>query len=542
MSSGFDRKGNTMSSKWKSFKSLRSINLIFFILLCSTIITVTSCGGGGGGNGSEANNSDTSNSDTGSNASNPWAPRFNELAETLQEGLENSTAYGVSVAVMENGAVTFAQAFGNKDQNSQIPLTPDTLMQIGSTTKQMTAVFLLQKVEADQVSISDTLETVLPFFEFELDGTWDDQITIHHLLSQQTGITDGVSWEGSMDTELADWTYDVFDEEYYLMNPPGIFWNYSNPNYALAGLVVEELDDRFWPDIMREDIFLPLGMDRTFSRKSEVEDDGDFAISYGRGVGTDGLPTPDKGPVEMAFMWDAAWSRPQGLIWTTPTQMMLWAEFLMHGDTNVLSDELRTEVTAKQIRTLPFEGSDYYGYGMFINEGFLTQDGSYYETPIWQHAGGTFSFTHNFYILPDYDFAISICASGYLVFEDFKNSLDTAITTLADLPPASPAPAYEFSPEKLDNHVGTYIISPPAPSANEMSQIFITRNGDSLYFDNPTLTQEGIDYTPELETVSSNIFMYYVDGEAYDLTFIPEEEGGVSKYIRNRYFVGTRLD
>lgn len=513
-----------MNFREKSFRVLRSFCLIFVLLLGLTSIIAT----GGGG-------------DSGDNGSNPPKPRFDELTAALQEDLENSNAYGVSAAVMENGVVTYAQAFGYKDQNRQVPLTPDTLMQIGSTTKQMTAVSLLQKVEAGQVSLDDTLEETLPLFEFEIDGEWDDRITIHHLLSHQSGITEMVPWEGlAADTELADWTYEVFDKDYYIMNPPGIFFNYSNPNFSLAGLIVESLDDRFWPDIMREDIFLPLGMERTFCRKSEVDDDGDFAVSYGYGLGPDSLLTQDQGPVEIEFVPDSAWVRPAGLVWTTPTQMMRWARFLMKGDAGVLSDELRAEITSKQVDQLDNILGYQYGYGMSVADGYLTRDGIYYKIRIWQHGGGTLSFTHSFYILPDYDFAISICASGRNA--DFRKSLNTAITTLVDLPAASPAPEYEFDPEKLDNHAGTYINVPPAPYTNDLYKTIVTRNDDSLYVYATMLTQEGIDYTPKLTTVSSDKFIFYVDGKAYDLTFIPEEEGGVSKYIRNRSYVGTRVE
>jgi CubicO group peptidase (beta-lactamase class C family) len=83
-------------------------------------------------------------------------------------------------------------ALGFKDIGRKVPLTPETLMQIGSTTKQMTATALLQKVEEEKVTLESTINDVLPDFEFKLDETWDDSITIHHLLSHQGGFYDWI--------------------------------------------------------------------------------------------------------------------------------------------------------------------------------------------------------------------------------------------------------------------------------------------------------------------------------------------------------------
>jgi CubicO group peptidase (beta-lactamase class C family) len=486
-----------------------------------------SSGGGDAGTDADTDTDGDTDTDTGCD------PRFDDLLAALEADLEDSTAYGVSMAVMEGGEVTCAQALGSKDPDGEVPLTAETLMQIGSTTKQMTAVALLRNVEAGQVALDDTLEEVLPLMEFTLDETWDDQVTLHHLISHQGGFYDYIPWDGPADdTELADWTYGAYADEFWLMAPPGAFWNYSNPNFVFAGLVSEELDDRAWSDIMVEDLFEPLGMDRTFLRKAEVEQDGDYALSYG--LGKDDLYTGIQGPVEMEMMPDPGWARPAGLVWTTPTQMTAWADFLMNGDPDVLGDELRAEVTAEQVDTLFFVGNMHYGYGVFVERGYLTLDGEWYELPVWQHGGNTLSFSNFFYALPEQDFAVAICASGYAV--DFSRSVDAAITTLVDLPEPSAPPEYTFDPAALDDHVGTYT------DPHNVGDMIVTREGDALFVEMPTLDAYGYDVTPELETVSSSIFMLYLDGYAYDLTFVPETEGEPSTWVRNRLFVTTRVD
>jgi CubicO group peptidase (beta-lactamase class C family) len=462
-----------------------------------------------------------------------WDPRFDAFAFALKADLESNDAFGVSAAVMEGGVVTFAAAFGSKDADGVEPLTPDTLMQIGSTSKQFTAVALLQKVEDGVFTVDDKLETLLPELEFSLDATWDDQISLHHLISHQGGLVDWTLGNPSSDdTALADFAYGGFAEEGYLMAPPGSFWNYANPNFSFAGLVTETFDTRAWPDIMAEDVFAPVGMPRTFARKAEVEEDGDYALSYG--LGLDDLTTGAMGPVSMDQVPDPAFDRPAGFIWTTPTQMMAWARFLMDGDPEVLSDELRAEITTAQVDTLYGAGSMFYGYGEFVETGYWALDGSWYATPVWEHGGNTLSFTNIFYIFPELDFAVSICSSGDGT--DFSGALDAAITTLVDLPEPSAPPEYVIDPDEFDRHVGAY------NDPYSVGGMTVTREGDTLLVEMPTLAFYGYEVTPELTPISSDMFYLYIDGYPYDIAFVPLVEGGPSQYVRNRSYVLTRVD
>ncbi|RLB53513.1 MAG: hypothetical protein DRI90_21085 [Deltaproteobacteria bacterium] len=286
-----------------------------------------------------------------------------------------------------------------------------------------------------------------------------------------------------------------------------------------------------WPDIMLEDLYQPLGMVRTFLRKTEVEDDGDYALSYGMGV--DDLTSGQQGPTAMDDVPDPAFSRPAGLAWTTPTQMMAWADFVMNGDTTVLSDGLRSEITAEHVDTLYPPGIMHYGYGMFVQQGYLTSDEIYYHVPVWQHAGNTLSFTNELYMLPEQDFAVVITSSGYGT--DFSHSLDVAITTLVDLPEPSPTPEVVVDPSTFHRHVGDY------HDSYNVGDVTVTQQGSVLNIEMPTLAQAGYQVSPVLMPISSDMFIVTIDGQQYDITFVPTEPNGDSAYIRNRVFVVTRV-
>ena len=210
-------------------------------------------------------------------------PRFDGVALILDQELNDQVfGTGVSIAVREHGVLTWAEGFGTADPEGDVPVTPDTLFQIGSTTKHMTSALVLQQVEAGALALEDTVATALPDVWLEDDPTWADAATLELLLSHQGGVLDYIDWSAtSADDHLATWHEGFFKNTHWANNPPGAFWNYSNPNFTVAGLAAEAHDPlgRFWPDMIVEDLFLPLGMEATVARIADVEEP--YALSTG---------------------------------------------------------------------------------------------------------------------------------------------------------------------------------------------------------------------------------------------------------------------
>ena len=477
----------------------------------------------------DAADDDSADDDDDAGDDDTWDPRFDALVDAVEADLAASDAPGVSVAVMEGGQITFARGFGSAHPDQPLPVETTTLFQIGSTTKMTAVTALLQKVEAGELELTDTLDEALPQLEFALDPTWTEDIQVHHLLSHQGGFADYIPWDGlADDADLAAHTYGYYADNLYLMNPPGEFWNYSNPNFSLAGLITEELDGRMWPDIVEQDVLWPLGMDRSFARKATVEADGDYAVGYGYYINGNSYST---GTVEMDAVEDPAWARPAGMVWSTPSQMVLFAQFLMFGDGAILDDTLRQEMVSEQVNTLYYEDQNHYGYGVFVERGYLTGNSDYYEVPVYNHGGNTLSFTSILTALPEQDFAISILSSGYGT--NFYGALDVAIETLAGVPDAVEPPDVVIDPERFKDHEGDYL------DMYNVGEVIITLEGDSLMIEMPTLEQYGYVVLPELIPMSSDIFYVIIDGDYFDLTFIGEP-GEASRYMRNRSYVATR--
>ncbi len=462
--------------------------------------------------------------------SDTWDPRFEVFVKALEFDLENSEAYGISAAVMEGGEITFAAALGSRDAEGQTPLTADTLMQIGSTTKQMTAVALLRTVDQGKISLETSIDSVLPQLEFSRMNDWDNTISIHYLLSHQSGIVDWATWIGASDDgALASYSYDTFNKHAYVMNSPGLFYNYSNSNFALAALVTEALDKRTWPDVLTEDVFLPLGMERTFIRKAKVKEDANYSLSFGFHPAKQDQPMMN---VNMKAQSDSAWMRPAGLVWTTPKQMMTWAKFIMQGDKNVLSDELRDKMMQKHATVYPELDISHYGYGLFVDSGFQDEAGNWYNTPVIQHGGNTLSFSHAFYMLPEYDFAVSICSSTF--GHDLSHSILTALTKLIDIEKSPDPPNFEPDPARFERHVGVY---------NDpwlLGDVTVTKEGNKLLIDIPDAKDQGLPVERELIPLIDGVFFMTINGEKIDISFIGDSPDGPSAYIRSRFIVAVR--
>src|SRR5690625_3635599 len=78
----------------------------------------------------------------------------------------------------------YEKGFGCRDQENELPVTADTIFGIGSITKSMTCIAVLQLQEAGKLSVHDTIKTYVPEITFK----GSDEITIHHLMTHTSGM------------------------------------------------------------------------------------------------------------------------------------------------------------------------------------------------------------------------------------------------------------------------------------------------------------------------------------------------------------------
>lgn len=450
---------------------------------------------------------------------------------------------------MEGGEITWAETFGSASPTADIPIAADTLFQIGSTTKQLTAMAVLTQVDRGAYTLDSTLAEVLPRLSLAADPEWVSQVTVRDLLSHQSGLVDDVQFTGTTeDRGLADFYYSEFPGDAWVMNPPGAFWNYSNPNFDLAGLILEEHDPfgRTYPEIVAHDLLAPLGMSRSFMRVSEAEAAGNYAESFGTHPDDFRLGTfPDIAlgepqPLTIEEVPDVASQRPSGgSTYSTPSDMCRWGDFLIHGDRTIISDETRAELGRAVVPT-QWDAHAAYGLGVFVWDAFPLSGDTFFAAEhhpllVWEHGGNTLSFTSSLLVVPERDVVLSILSNGAgSTHAATQEALLRAV--LAPLPEPAPVGEPRVDPAALAALVGRYF------DPDVAGEIVITEGGpEGLQIAIPEFERRGFTVDPNL-TASTTYTWFATIGELpIDVTFIVDAEGALTPWLRTRFFAAERV-
>jgi CubicO group peptidase (beta-lactamase class C family) len=165
--------------------------------------------------------------------------------------------------VAEYGKVVYKGAFGMANMEWNIPNTPDTKFRLGSITKQFTATVILQLVEQGKIKLNGKLSDYLPEYRKDVG----DKVTIHHLLTHTSGIPSYTSQPGFAENVSRNpYKVDEFVKKYASGNlefEPGSKFLYNNSGYFLLGAIIERVTGKPYEQVLKENIFDPLGMKNT---------------------------------------------------------------------------------------------------------------------------------------------------------------------------------------------------------------------------------------------------------------------------------------
>jgi CubicO group peptidase (beta-lactamase class C family) len=160
------------------------------------------------------------------------------------------------------------EGFGVTSLDDPRPVTPDTLFTIASISKTMTATAVMKLIELGRLELHTPVQEVLPTFRVA-DAAASAQVTPWHLLTHTPG------WEGQLTTEdrgaeaLSHFAASIMPTLPQLA-APGETWSYNNAGFALSGRLIEAVTGHAVHDALRELVFAPLGLSRTFTRLTDV--------------------------------------------------------------------------------------------------------------------------------------------------------------------------------------------------------------------------------------------------------------------------------
>lgn len=300
------------------------------------------------------------------------------------EGVVGDEIPGVSAAVLHRGETVHTTAAGTAgDGKRMATVTP---MRVHSLSKSFTATAIMQLVEAGDVDLDDPARDYLP--EFSIDDPRGEDITVRHLLTQSSGITDA-STPDLVHADVATLKEAVARlDEATLAADPGTRHDYSNPNYHVLARMVEVVSGEEFADYLERHILSPLGMDATQSVDTAEESVPGVAQGH---VSAFGRPFPSAGP-------DYFVGGSGGIV-STAEDMALWVA--AHANDGVGQNGQRI-LSARSIQQMHEPDKGDYGFGWYHAD---SAEGPPERT---SHSGSGSGSSAYQGIFPDSDYAVVV--------------------------------------------------------------------------------------------------------------------------------------
>src|SRR6202453_3993371 len=250
-----------------------------------------------------------------------------QIDSTVNGLIQAAHVTGAGVALFHRGKVVYLKAYGLRDTEKNLPLTPDTVMTAASLTKSAFATVVMRLVQRGTLDLDKPIEQYLgkPLADFDryADLAGDPRtarLTLRILLDHTTGFANFGGLEE--------------DHKLHIHYDPGTRYGYSGEGINLAQFVVEKVTGRSATALMQEELYTPLGMTRS-SMVWEPRFESDFAngyTEYGRSLGPERRNRPAAA----------------GSMQTTPRDYARFLSALMRGE--VLSASMRDKMLSPQIR------------------------------------------------------------------------------------------------------------------------------------------------------------------------------------------------
>jgi len=325
----------------------------------------------------------------------PLEERLDALVDELDRRRQELHVPGLAIAVVRGDEVILARGLGFADLDKQVPVTPETLFAIGSSTKAFTATLVGTLVDEGKMGWDDPVIDHLPFFDLEVDSDDEDAVvTIRDLLAHRTGFARmSVLFVGG------DVTRDEVLRAAATAEPWAGFrqaFLYNNVMYLAAGVAAGNAAGSDWDTLMAERLLAPLKMKRSRIGIRSLEGDERLASGYDWDAARQ-VFTLHEGRDNMVIA-------PAGAIVSDVLDMAHWVRFqLGRGEfegRRLLSEQQLRETWTPQIA---IGGPRSYGLGWMLGE--------WEGQRVVEHGGNTRGYAAQVALLPESDLGFVLLAN-----------------------------------------------------------------------------------------------------------------------------------
>ncbi|HEY6331606.1 MAG TPA: serine hydrolase domain-containing protein, partial [Blastocatellia bacterium] len=206
------------------------------------------------------------------------AKQLADIESRIEAKRKETGVPGLAVSIVKDDRMIFAKGFGMRDVERGLPVTPDTLMPIGSATKAFTAMAAAISVDQGKLSFDDPPAKYLPYFKLE-DPDANAKVKLSDLLSHQTGLASYTDLPWAVGTLNRQEVIKVVCNAKPTA-PLGTKFQYNNVMYSAAGEVVAAVQKVSWDDAIANLIFKPLGMNASDTSVKKMQGTADFSRGY----------------------------------------------------------------------------------------------------------------------------------------------------------------------------------------------------------------------------------------------------------------------
>ncbi|WP_254906726.1 serine hydrolase [Flavobacterium sp. FPG59] len=284
---------------------------------------------------------------------------------------------GGEFLVAKAGKPIYQKSFGKANLELDVNLTSDNVFQIGSMTKQFTAISILILEEKGKLSVNDLVSKYLP------DYPLGDKITIHHLLTHTSGIKDFTKMKSLRDISQKEMTSKMM-VDFFKNEPadfaPGEKFDYNNSGYVLLGYIIELVSGEKYEEFINKNIFDKVGMNN-----SQYASDRKIILKRAYGYQKKEYGYVNKTQISFSIPFSS------GSLMSTTGDMLKWQNAL---NLNLL---LNTETLKKAFTKYKLNnGEEFtYGYGWHL----INVNG----TQLRRHGGSIFGFKSMGVYIPSED-------------------------------------------------------------------------------------------------------------------------------------------
>jgi CubicO group peptidase (beta-lactamase class C family) len=366
------------------------------------------------------------------------------VCQSLEERMVADHVPGVSIAVVHDGAIEWAQGFGVAERGGA-PVTAETLFQAGSISKPVAAMAALHLVEQGRLSLDSDVNEALTSWKIPPNATAPGAVvTLRELLSHTAGLTvqgfPGYAAGAPVPTlvQVLNGEKPANTDPIRLEAPPGSRWKYSGGGYTVMQQLLLDVSHQQFPTLLNDTVLAPVGMTRsTYAQPLPAELRSDAATPY----------NADGDPVE-----GGAHTYPEMAaagLWSTPTDLARFAieiQRSLRGDANHV-------LSAAMTKQMLVAGQGSYGLGLKI--------GGSPENPYFMHEGVDAGFES---LLVAYQRT----GDGAMVMTDAQGGLLLAYAVVRSVASVYSWPDFhpvvravvKVDPGVLATYVGVYELSP----------------------------------------------------------------------------------